>query len=80
LDSLPVLRYGCRNTERSALILMDVVFADEMAGLREFHDFARMGGIRVDRLAVAGEMSVRCQSYFQGTKQVRVNEDEFAGS
>jgi len=23
---------------------MDVVFADEMAGLREFHDFARMGG------------------------------------
>ena len=23
---------------------MDIVFADEMAGLREFHDFARMGG------------------------------------
>jgi len=60
---------------------MDVVFADEMAGLREFHDFARMGGIRVGRLAIAGqEMSVRCQSQCQGTKQVRVSEDEFAGS
>jgi hypothetical protein len=23
---------------------MDVIFADEMAGLREFHDSARMGG------------------------------------
>jgi hypothetical protein len=42
--SLPLLRCGCRNTERSAPILMDVIFADEMAGLREFHDFARMGG------------------------------------
>ena len=55
---------------------MDVVFADEMSGLREFDDFARMGGIRVDRVTIAGQqMTVRCEGQRYGTTQVRVSKD-----
>jgi hypothetical protein len=81
LDVLALIQYECRNTKRSALILMDVVFTDELAGLREFDDFARMGGIRVDRVTIAGQqMSVRCESQRYWTTQVRVSEDECSGS
>jgi hypothetical protein len=60
---------------------MEVVFANEKTSLREFHDFARVGGIRIDGVAIADQqMSVRRESQRQRTTQARVSEDQSAGS
>ena len=51
------------DAERSALPGVDVELTNKLARLRQFDDFARLGRIGVDGVAVAGdEVSVRRQS------------------
>jgi hypothetical protein len=56
-----------------ALSGIDIELADEFAGFGEFHDFAGLGRIGVDRVAVSGhQVSVRGQHERQRPAQMTV--------
>ena len=61
------------DAERAALRRIDGYLLHKFSADRKFHDFARLIGITVDHIIIAGEeVSVRCHRHSQRAMQVDI--------